>query len=777
MLFDLLVVSAAVVLNGQPALAQRGTPCQSVSSMSSEFMSMFPEATEALVPAKAAADCLATVPIDVDEDKALIEELQLYLGWQSNLAYLAKPPKGYKSDRVDTVAQLSKIYDDLDGGKYEDEWTLQRDMRLAFDQSYDFHLNWNPDILEVFTFRRGNVGFGLVDEFGLVSVSKDGKEVPEIYNYYDLWGAASEGWTPSPIVKINDKDAVEFLEDWSVTETFSEDHARYQRNFRSQAMDSMGVLFTPFGRSWLYDGESTVIEYKNGTTQELINTASVPLDTFDFIEDGEDFFATFCNLGPPQTSSKRKRDLGLPMVQKRGIVLRDERLQRKEEATKTKRQNSEPTQLGYPSSVFVNSGGDFGGYYLTGKGYDDVAVLSVPNFGPSDVEEFQDLTGQFLDAASGAGKKRLVIDLRGNGGGTLFLAYDMFKQLFPSKEPFGATRFRATQAFNITGVFINAFMEANGYTYERALRDFRANGIEGEYASAYQGMFNYRVPLSVNNDNFTSWEEYFGPHEHNGDNFTTVARWDLNNFFSDDLGLDVTGYASRANELKRDQPFEGKNIVMLMDGVCGSTCAVFAEYAKIQGGVETVVIGGKPKKGPMQGVAGSKGSEVLTFDAVRRQALIPYRNLVQYQERLNNTDIGRIIFAHRPLLRTAWSSAGAASRINLRDHMRIGEEETPLEFIYEAADCRLFYTADMIFDVEAVWKKTADARWSDKKVCVEDSTGDKSSLSGGQKTADQIGDWSPDDKGGDDKKKGAASRIGGEFAAVVVAVAAMMVLL
>lgn len=193
MLFDLLVLSAAVVLNGRPALAQRGgTPCQSVSSMSAEYMSMFPQATQALVPAKAAADCLATVPIDVEENKALIKELQLYLGWQSNLAFLAKPPKDYKIDRVDTVAQLSKIYDDLDDGKYEDEWTLQRDMRLAFDQSYDFHLNWNPDILEVFEFKRGNVGYGLMDEFGLVSVSKDGKAVPEIYNYCEI-----SHWTPS----------------------------------------------------------------------------------------------------------------------------------------------------------------------------------------------------------------------------------------------------------------------------------------------------------------------------------------------------------------------------------------------------------------------------------------------------------------------------------------------------------------------------------------------------------------------------------------------------
>lgn len=82
MLFDLLVVSAAVLLNSRTAAAA-GTPCQSVSSMSAAFMSVYPSATQALVPAQAAEDCLKSVPIDKDEDLALIDEMQLFINWQS----------------------------------------------------------------------------------------------------------------------------------------------------------------------------------------------------------------------------------------------------------------------------------------------------------------------------------------------------------------------------------------------------------------------------------------------------------------------------------------------------------------------------------------------------------------------------------------------------------------------------------------------------------------------------------------------------------------------
>jgi hypothetical protein len=151
--------------------------------MSAAYTSMFPEATTVLVDADVAAACLKSVPVNVEEDKLLLEELQLYLNWQSNLAWLANPPEGYKEDRVDLEGQLKKISEDLDSGKYEDEYTLQVDIKMAFDKTYDFHTNWNPDILSVFQFQRGNAGHQLADEFALVSVSSDGKALPELYNY------------------------------------------------------------------------------------------------------------------------------------------------------------------------------------------------------------------------------------------------------------------------------------------------------------------------------------------------------------------------------------------------------------------------------------------------------------------------------------------------------------------------------------------------------------------------------------------------------------------
>lgn len=60
--------------------------------------------------------------------------------------------------------------------------------------------------------------------------------------------------------------------------------------------------------------------------------------------------------------------------------------------------------------------------------------------------------------------------------------------------------------------------------------------------------------------------------------------------------------------------------------------------------------------------------------------------------------------------------------VNLRDQVRIGET-TPLQFAYEAADCRIFYTPQTVFNYTLLWKYAADAIWTNPGLCVANSTG------------------------------------------------------
>jgi hypothetical protein len=151
--------------------------------MSADYVSLYPSATVALVPATAAAACLDSIPVQKDEDIALIEEMQYDINWQSNLAYLVEPPEGYTEERVDVLDEMKKVTDGLNNDEFESEYDVMYNLSMALTKAYDFHFAFTPDILQVFRFRRGNIGGGLLDEFALVSVSEDGKSVPKLYNY------------------------------------------------------------------------------------------------------------------------------------------------------------------------------------------------------------------------------------------------------------------------------------------------------------------------------------------------------------------------------------------------------------------------------------------------------------------------------------------------------------------------------------------------------------------------------------------------------------------
>lgn len=45
------------------------------------------------------------------------------------------------------------------------------------------------------------------------------------------------------------------------------------------------------------------------------------------------------------------------------------------------------------------------------------------------------------------------------------------------------------------------------------------------------------------------------------------------------------------------------------------------------------------------------------------------------------------------------------------------EDGIPAQFIYEEADCRIFYTPEMVVDVAAMWRAAADVAWG-SKTCV-----------------------------------------------------------
>ena len=55
-------------------------------------------------------------------------------------------------------------------------------------------------------------------------------------------------------------------------------------------------------------------------------------------------------------------------------------------------------------------------------------------------------------------------------------------------------------------------------------------------------------------------------------------------------------------------------------------------------------------------------------------------------------------------------------------------ESTTLQFLYEAADCRIFYTPSTFSNYTNLWTYAANATWWTPQLCVEGSTGRASNI-------------------------------------------------
>lgn len=160
------------------------------------------------------------------------------------------------------------------------------------------------------------------------------------------------------------------------------------------------------------------------------------------------------------------------------------------------------------------------------------------------------------------------------------------------------------------------------------------------------------------------------------------------------------------------------------------------EILHTQANVRTVAIGGVPRNAPMEGIGGVRGGPIQNVEMLLQWASVAYTNAEpEISAKWNDTALGAFYSignCEGLLKRAAYSSNKASANVNNADSFRIGDAtQTPLEFVYDPADCRLFYTHQMVKNVTNTWQGVADAMWGSENgimKCVPGSTGARSSL-------------------------------------------------
>ena len=263
-----------------------------------------------------------------------------------------------------------------------------------------------------------------------------------------------------------------------------------------------------------------------------------------------------------------------------------------------------PTSPGYPYPVVKHSANLVAGYFLNGTGNDNVAVLSIPSYNaalPGQELEFQDVVQSFLAAAQRAGRTKLIIDLQANGGGIVDLGLDTFAQLFPSKRP------------NTQGNMVsNVGQDIIGRTFSNIEAGDQTQAAKNaDLAQAW----TVQADMTLDGKGFASWDDFIGPVQLHGGNFTKLFQLNYSNEALSDStkgNIVITGTNNRTGFT---QVFNASDMVMLYDGYCASTCTVFSELMKTLGGVQSIAVGGRPQLAAMQGVGGVR---VPTFRKCRQ---------------------------------------------------------------------------------------------------------------------------------------------------------------
>lgn len=410
-------------------------------------------------------------------------------------------------------------------------------------------------------------------------------------------------------------------------------------------------------------------------------------------------------------------------------------------ATTTPSSTSEPTPQpsgsdpnfsmpGFPEPFNSDDDSTLAGYFLQAPGLENTAVLAVFSFDPTNTQSFISTLETFLDACRRQHKSHLIIDVSGNGGGNILLAFETFKQLFPTVNPYLTSSRRATPQLEV----LTNFFSMSTTDLQMNLSAFENSGGDGD--------FDVTDLDDAAGKPYESFEDFWHPFEVHNDSFTPLAAYNLSNVVASEItdGLVVSGYGN--NTQLAPQPFISENVILVTDGQCASSCHSFSHMLKWQGKVKTVAVGGRPQTNgqPMQYVGGVKGSEVTyladVLDFINQLYETAPDDIIRQADRSGL----RMLQDHGQYLlyRSALPETSELASVNFDNFIsQFDSTFTPLQFRYEAADCRVWYSLEMAFDITAVWRRAAREAFAigPKATevfagCIKGSTDAPSSLSG-----------------------------------------------
>ncbi|THC88372.1 hypothetical protein EYZ11_012182 [Aspergillus tanneri] len=531
------------------------------------------------------------------------------------------------------------------------DWILNKARNNEYSSQFEFDSDITKLILSVHDdhldiYMCSTTVFQFTNNMALVSVSSDGIELPRVYTWHDAELQHKGEKNVSPVESIDGIDVEGYLEKLASGFFYPLSSARdpdalYNSLFPSHPRS----LYTStketgaWAQNLLWPGSSHTLRFTNGTSLKMATLARF--------------------ITPPDTFNYRN---GASLFEK---LCLDTDLAFTPITRVRDPKFPQDTLSAYPTP-FVNSSYHISGYFP--KLSNDTAVLVVPTFKPDNPVEFSDIAKAFISNASALHKRKIIIDLSSNGGGFLQSAIDLFRIFFPTAPVYTAARYRAHDGLNLITKALNDAEQ------EQRLDNFGLQSVD-------------EAVKPDQKTGFSSWKDLYGTHKTMG-MYSTSLRAITNFTAASDENFPISGFGPIPLN-PTSSFFPAKDILIITDGVCGSACAIFATLMRSQH-TPTMAFGGRPKHSTMQAIGAVRGYQTAVNASRDGTPKLSPNELSRY-----NHTVTAVPAAEWSLVRSA--------NLNIENMFIKGDDQLPLQFVYEPADCRRFFTMGQYLQQDQVW--------------------------------------------------------------------------
>ncbi|KAL7925941.1 hypothetical protein ACQKWADRAFT_281339 [Trichoderma austrokoningii] len=620
--------------------------------------------------------CLESMPFKSDLAVSFVDEFTKYLQWQSDIEIL----------RIDLLGGMSTIRQRAASNLYKSQYDFDQDINNLLNAAHDGHMALIPCSFAI--------DFSNTDA-ALVSLSTDGVSLPRLYTLADGKLLANGNKNVSPVTLINGVGAESLVEEGGKAVRFQDPDARYN-NLLTNVPNALLGGKTNFGGFAKYSSFPGVHEYNmtfaNGTQVTFPLKAGINTPDGNFtVTTGEELFNAVCanpnatDSSSTKSSTKSKREELMAELSKRDAT--------------TSKPLAAPT--GFPTPIVRDPFNLMVGYFPDDADLKDTAVMTVGSFGTAEIDNqevitFAEKSQEFVNKAVAAGKSKIIIDLTQNGGGSIVSGFALLSIFFPNMTIFSATRIRS--------------VPETQFIFETA------NRVTDPEAKSLFDELGFVISSIVEPDQktvYASTNDFLGPFDALGVPSTAISAGEnfrQNNNTENPINIFGKGGVLNGTEA----PFKPEDIVILSDGQCSSTCTIFINHM-IPYGVRVVANGGRPQLGPMQGIGGVKGSQALVFTTISiyyQLATEAIQDAINAKKPLFTDKEFDAFKDHIPVAIEQFPLKVPTAGVNFRNAFSPFNDEVPTHFIYQPADCRLYYTPASLLKPEANWGIVANAMWN-----------------------------------------------------------------